>query len=249
MVTPTPKRIWVAQTAKHPWCRSSAPRTKRKDASMSFFVELLRGDLVIHEFCMIISILSYLMYSQSQNENEAMKSLCLKSESINRTVRTNFIQFPSWQTFLYQPSWQRKTWVTPTCPSDLPSCWSYPVSFEVSWLIQSTRHGGETKKHPWGSSQNLAWCDWCGYKHEKIQVCKFTQKHETFAHNVPCLLSEQVIMSLARTHLHPKLVWRCDVGRHLSSWWLSGTNCHVERDCSLNIMWRKLVIGVVLSYE
>lgn len=83
----------------------------------------------------------------------------------------------------------------------------------------------------------------------KNPSCKFTQKHETFAHNVPCLLREQVVMSLARTHLHPKLVWRCDVGRHLSSWWLSGTNCHVERDCSLNIMWRKLVIGVVLSHE
>ena len=191
MVTPTPKRIWVAQTAKHPWCRSSAPRTKRKDASMSFFVELLRGDLVIHEFCMIISILSYLMYSQSQNENEAMKSLCLKSESINRTVRTNFIQFPSWQTFLYQPSWQRKTWVTPTCPSDLPSCWSYPVSFEVSWLIQSTRHGGETKKHPWGSSQNLAWCDWCGYKHEKSKFANLLRNMRLLPTMYPASLANK----------------------------------------------------------
>ena len=244
MVTPTPKRIWAAQTAKHPWCRSSAPRTKRKDASMSFFVELLRGDLLIHYFCMILFILSYLMYSQSQNENEAMNSV---SEI---RVYQSYVPISKLANVFYtNPPWRRKTWVTPTCPSDLPSCWSCPVSFEVSWLIQSTRFGGETKKHPLGMfpKPRMVWLMWV--QTWKNPSCKFTQKHETFAHNVPCLLSEQVVMSLARTHLHPKLVWRCDVGRHLSSWRLSGTNWHVERDCSLDIIWRKLVIGVVLSYE
>lgn len=138
---------------------------------------------------MIIFRLSYLMYSQSQNENEAMKSLCLKSESINRMYQFHPISKLT-NVFYTNPPWQRKTWVTPTCPSDLPSCWSYPVSFEVSWLIQSSRHGGETKKQPWGCSQNLAWCDWCGYLHEKSKLL-FSQKHETFAPMYPASLANK----------------------------------------------------------
>lgn len=93
--------------------------------------------------------------------------------------------------FYTNPPWQRKTWVTPTCPSDLPSCWSCPVSFEVSWLIQSTRHGGETKKHPWGCSQNLAWWDWCGYKHEKIQVSNLLRNMELLPTMYPASLENK----------------------------------------------------------
>ena len=247
MVTPTPKRIWAAQTAKHPWCRSSAPRTKRKDASMSFFVELLRGDLLIHYFCMILFILSYLMYSQSQNENEAMNSVFeIRVYQSYVPISSNF---QADKRFLYQPSVTKENLGDPYVPFWPPFVLELPCQLWSELIDPVKPPWRRNKKTTLGMfpKPRMVWLMWV--QAWKNPSCKFTQKHETFAHNVPCLLSEQVIMSLARTHLHPKLVWRCDVGRHLSSWRLSGTNRNVERDCSLDIIWRKLVIGVVLAYE
>lgn len=150
--------------------------------------------------------------------------------------------------FLYQPSVTKENLGDPYVPFWPPFVLELPCQLWSELIDPVKPPWRRNKKTPLGMfpKPRMVWLMWV--PSWKIQVAFFSETWD-FCPNVPCLLSEQVVMSLARTHLHPKLVWRCDVGRHLSSWLLSGTNWHVERDCSLDIIWRKLVIGVVLGYE